>query len=71
MKRNQIHFVGRIPNPGERVAGVREDADISIFVDTQTAIRGGIPFLVTPSGVIVSPGNKEHVTLLLPDCFYT
>ena len=25
------------------------------------AIRGGIPFLVTPSGVIVSPGNKEHV----------
>ena len=60
-KRNHIHFVGRIPNPGERVAGVRDDADVCIFIDTAKAIDDGIPFYVTPSGVVVSSGDEDGV----------
>ena len=65
-KRNHIHFVGRIPSPGEKVAGVREDADVCIFIDTTKAIDDGIPFFVTPSGVVVSSGDEHGVI----DCKY-
>ena len=46
--------------PGEKVAGVREDADVCIFVDVARALDAGIVFSVTPSGVIVTEGNEEH-----------
>ena len=58
-RRNHIHFVGRIPSADEKVAGVREDANLCVFVNTKAAIEAGIPFSVTPSGVIVSPGNDD------------
>ena len=39
------------------MAGVREDANPCIFVNTKAAIEAGIPFSATPSGVNVSPGD--------------
>ena len=60
LQRNCIDFVRRLPMPGEKVAGVREDADVCIFVDTAKAIDAGITFSVTPSGVIVTEGDEEH-----------
>ena len=60
-RRGHIHFVRRAPQADEVVAGVRRGGEVCIFVDVQRAIEDGIPFFITLSKVLVSPGNEEGV----------
>ena len=58
-QRGHVHFVGRAPSVDEEVAGVRNGGEVCVFVDVQRAMYDGIPFGVTPSRIIVSPGNED------------
>ena len=60
-RRGHVHFVARAPAIDEEVAGVRKGGEVCVFVDAHRAMRCGIRFCVSPSRVIISPGNEEGI----------
>jgi 2'-phosphotransferase len=56
MARNQIHFAQGVPGEPGIVSGLRESAEVLIFVDLRGAVEDGVPFFVSDNGVLLSPG---------------
>lgn len=58
MKRNHIHFSKGLSRDKTVVSGIRQSAEIYIYIDWNLAIAGGIKFFRSVNGVILSPGNE-------------
>jgi len=59
MNRLHIHF-----SPGELgdtqvISGMRSSCELYIYIDSQKALRDGIPFYRSLNNVILSPGNSH------------
>jgi len=69
MKRNHIHFAAGEPGDQGVISGMRNSAQVFIYVDTEAAMADGIKFYKSANNVILSPGNSQGV--LLPQYFKT
>jgi 2'-phosphotransferase len=47
MKRYHIHFAAGEPGTLATIAGMRKDADIYIYIDLPTALKGNLLFSLT------------------------
>ncbi|KAL3320609.1 tRNA 2'-phosphotransferase 1 [Cichlidogyrus casuarinus] len=59
MQRNHIHFApGESPDDGV-VSGMRNSAEVLIFIDLPAAIKDGYQFFVSANNVILCPGDAQ------------
>ncbi|XP_021966128.1 tRNA 2'-phosphotransferase 1 isoform X2 [Folsomia candida] len=59
MKRNHVHFApGELGEDGV-TSGMRNSAQIYIYVDIEAAMRDGVKFYRSANNVILSPGNRD------------
>lgn len=67
MSRNHIHFAkGTLDDP-QVISGLREGAEILIYIDLPKALADGYKFFESENGVILTSGN--HRGFLKPDYF--
>lgn len=58
MNRTHIHMAQGVPGSGV-ISGMRNSADILIYIDLQKALDEGIKFFISANGVVLSAGD-EH-----------
>lgn len=63
MKRNHIHFATGLPNDNKVISGIRQDAEIVIYINLQLALLDGLKFYKSTNGVVLSPGNENGTIL--------
>eukprot|EP01027_Heterolobosea_sp_BB2_P018444 GEZU01025977.1.p1 GENE.GEZU01025977.1~~GEZU01025977.1.p1 ORF type:complete len:235 (+),score=76.74 GEZU01025977.1:507-1211(+) len=56
MSRTHIHFAAGEPGTKEVISGMRNSAQVFIYVDIKEALKDGIPFFRSENNVILSPG---------------
>jgi len=66
MKRNYIHCAQGIRGPNI-ISGMRNSAQVFVFVDVQKALEAGIKFFLSDNGVVLTPGDKNG--FLKPEFF--
>eukprot|EP00747_Dinoflagellata_sp_TGD_P168705 gnl/TRDRNA2_/TRDRNA2_195741_c0_seq1.p1 gnl/TRDRNA2_/TRDRNA2_195741_c0~~gnl/TRDRNA2_/TRDRNA2_195741_c0_seq1.p1 ORF type:complete len:299 (+),score=47.59 gnl/TRDRNA2_/TRDRNA2_195741_c0_seq1:62-958(+) len=64
--RNHVHFATGLPDDGEVISGMRQSADLAIYLDLRRALAAGLPVFRSANGVILSPGFDGVVP---PDLF--
>lgn len=68
MGRNHIHFSTGLPNDHRAViSGMRNDAEILIYVDIKKSLEDGILWWLSDNGVVLTEGNADGV---LPTKFF-
>ncbi|VUZ55452.1 unnamed protein product [Hymenolepis diminuta] len=67
MRRRHIHFV-MDPEDKKVISGMRQTAEILIYVDINAAIRHGIKFYRSKNNVVLTEGNTDG---LLPTKYFT
>lgn len=67
MARNHIHIAQGLAG-GAVISGMRNSAEIFIYVDLQKALDAGYKFQLSANGVILTPGNDEG---FLPPEFFS
>lgn len=62
MNRIHIHFASGLPEKGNDViSGVRQNAEICIYINLAKALKDGLKFFKSVNGVILSPGNEQGI----------
>lgn len=59
MQRNHIHFAFGLPDNKQVISGIRNTAQVFIYIDLDLALKDGLEFFKSPNGVILSPGNQK------------
>lgn len=60
MARNHIHFTTQLPGPGNKViSGMRQDAEVAVFVSVASALAAGLEFFRSANGVILTRGDAR------------
>eukprot|EP00435_Cladocopium_sp_Y103_P064226 s679_g25.t3 len=62
MGRNHIHMCMGLPGTGV-ISGMREDADVAIYINVALAMQSGICFVQSSNGVILTVGEGDTQTL--------
>ncbi|VDC03338.1 unnamed protein product [Peniophora sp. CBMAI 1063] len=57
MKRNHIHLAQGVPSDGV-ISGMRNSAQVLIYIDLERALADGLKFYLSDNGVILSEGNE-------------
>ncbi|KAF8260689.1 KptA family-domain-containing protein [Lactarius quietus] len=66
MGRNHIHLAQGIPGDGV-ISGMRNSAQVLIYIDVQKALDAGITFSLSENGVVLTEGDERG--FLSPDYF--
>lgn len=61
MNRLHIHFAIGLPNDGNVISGMRNSAQIYIYIDLAKALNDNIKFYKSANNVILSPGNADGI----------
>lgn len=56
MGRNHVHFATGQVDSGRVISGMRQDAQVLIYIDLRRALEAGFPFWRSENGVILSEG---------------
>ncbi|KAI0319338.1 KptA family-domain-containing protein [Amylostereum chailletii] len=67
MNRNHIHLAQGVPGDGV-ISGMRNSAQVLIYVDVQTALEAGLKFFTSENGVVLTEGDERG---LLPIEFFS
>ena len=59
MKRNHIHFAKGLPGDTGVISGMRQNAQVRIYIDVEKAINDGFEFYESSNGVILCPGDDN------------
>ena len=54
--REHIHFQPKAIGDNRVISGRRENCEIAVYIDLPAALRDGIPFYISASGVLLTPG---------------
>jgi 2'-phosphotransferase len=63
MNRNHIHFSTGLPEDkkGAVISGMRNDAEILIYVDIKKSLQDGVLWWLSENGVVLTDGDKSDV----------
>lgn len=61
MKRTHIHFCPGLPGCGQIISGFKANSTVGIIINTDAAMRDGIPFYMSSNNVVLSPGNANGI----------
>ena len=61
MKRNHIHFAKGLPGDSGVISGMRQNAEVRIYIDVREAMNEGFEFFESSNGVILCPGDKNGI----------
>jgi 2'-phosphotransferase len=67
MKRNHIHFAKGLPGDSGVISGMRQNAEVRIYIDVAKAMNAGYEFFESSNGVILCPGDENGT---LPSKFF-
>ena len=67
MKRNHIHFAKGLPGDSGVISGMRQNAQVRIYIDVAEAMKAGFEFYESTNGVILCPGDENGT---LPSKFF-
>ncbi|WFD24787.1 2'-phosphotransferase [Malassezia equina] len=56
MRRNQIHLAKGRPGTSGIISGMRQRCTRLLYVDVGRALADGVPFDISPNGVVLTPG---------------
>ena len=59
MKRNHIHFAKGLPGDSGVISGMRQNAEVRIYIDIEKAISDGFEFFESSNGVILCAGDAN------------
>uniref|UniRef100_A0A1B6DFR1 2'-phosphotransferase n=2 Tax=Clastoptera arizonana TaxID=38151 RepID=A0A1B6DFR1_9HEMI len=59
MSRNHIHFCAYEPGDSRIISGIRDNAEIYIYIDIERALQDGIKFYKSENDVILTSGNSN------------
>ena len=59
MKRNHIHFAKGLPGDTGVISGMRQNAQVRIYIDVEKAINDGFEFYESSNGVILCAGDDS------------
>lgn len=60
MTRNHIHFSNGLPNDVKAVvSGMRNDAEVLIYVDIEKSLGDGMLWWLSENGVVLTEGNED------------
>ena len=65
MRRNQIHLAKGRPGASGIISGMRRRCTRLLYVDVGRALADGVPFDVSPNGVVLTPGVGDSGALPL------
>jgi len=66
MTRNHIHLAQGVPGDGV-ISGMRNSAQVLIYIDVQKALDAGIAFSLSENGVVLTEGDERGI--LSPEYF--
>ena len=61
MQRNHIHFAKGLPGDSGVISGMRQNAEVRIYIDVREAMNEGFEFFESSNGVILCPGDINGV----------
>ena len=61
MKRNHIHFAKGLPGDSGVISGMRQNAEVRIYIDVREAMNEGFEFFESSNGVILCPGDINGI----------
>ena len=61
MKRNHIHFAKGLPGDSGVISGMRQNAEVRIYIDVKEAMNEGFEFFESSNGVILCPGDINGI----------
>ena len=67
MKRNDIHFAKGLPGDSGVISGMRQNAEVRIYIDVAEAMKDGYEFFESTNGVILCSGDENGT---LPSKFF-
>lgn len=61
MKRLHIHFAKGLPDDDNVISGMRQSAQVYIYINIEKALNDNITFYLSKNNVILSPGNEYGI----------